>query len=109
MISPISPLICYFILSHFQRSLNVVFLPNIRIPILYIFADTHAQAINVSARRTIESTSSHVGTPYGIRASITIGDVKGIIDPQNTNGLSGARNAYKAIKNARSSGKVTGI
>ena len=65
--------------------------------------------MNVPASRAIESSNSHVGTPYGIRASMTIGDVNGIIEPQNTIWLSGARNAYNAMKNASISGTVTGI
>ena len=31
----------------------------------------------------IDTASSQAGTPNGILASITIGDVKGIIEPQN--------------------------
>jgi hypothetical protein len=64
-----------------------------RIPILYIFAEIHPQARKVRTRRTIDSASSHVGTPNGILESMTIGDVKGIIEPHHTIELSGALNA----------------
>ena len=43
-----------------------------------------------------------------MRASITMGEVKGIIENQNTSGLSGALNAYSATKKPSISGMVTG-
>jgi hypothetical protein len=73
--------------------LKEVFFPNIRIPILYIFADSHPQAANVATRRAIDRASSHAGTPKGILESITIGDVNGIMEPHHTIALSGALNA----------------
>ena len=44
-------------------------------------------------RRPMDRMSSHIGTPNGRRASITIGEVKGIIEPHQTMVLSGARKA----------------
>ena len=43
-----------------------------------------------------------------MRASMAMGEVKGIIEPQNTMALSGALKAYRAMKKASISGMVTG-
>ena len=54
------------------------------------------------------STSCHMGTLKGIRASITMGLVKGIMENQNTSWLSGALKAYRATKKPSMSGMVMG-
>ena len=41
----------------------------------------------------MDRASSHPGTPNGSLASITIGDVNGMMDPQKASWLSGASNA----------------
>ena len=56
-------------------------------------ADAQAHTTKVSTSRAMESTSSQVATPKGMRASITMGEVKGIMEPQNTSELSGALKA----------------
>ena len=63
------------------------------IPILYILADAQPHEMKVPESKATERASSQKGTPKGILASITIGDVKGIMEPQNTIGLSGALKA----------------
>ena len=57
---------------------------------------------------TIDRASSQPGTPKGMRASMTMGEVNGIMDPQNTSELSGALKAYRAMKKPSISGTVTG-
>jgi hypothetical protein len=53
----------------------------------------------------MERASSHAGTPYAMRAIITIGDVKGITDPQIERALSG----YWNVCNIRNSPIIRGI
>ena len=45
--------------------------------------------MKAAMRVTMEVMISHAGTPNGMRTSITIGEVKGIIELQNTRGDSG--------------------
>ena len=46
--------------------------------------------MKAAMRVTMEVMISHAGTPNGMRTSITIGEVKGIIEHQNTNGELGS-------------------
>ena len=55
-----------------------------------------------------ERAICQVGTPKSTLVSITIGDVNGIIDPQNTKALSGDLYANIAMKNPIISGIVSG-
>jgi hypothetical protein len=45
-----------------------------------------------------DNTNSHIGTPFVILDIITIGDVKGIMEPQNTVEESGSIIVLVAIK-----------
>ena len=62
-------------------------------PTLYILAENQAKTAKVATSRTTDSTISQTGTPNGRRASMTMGEVKGMMEPQNTIPLSGALKA----------------
>ena len=55
-----------------------------------------------------DSTNSQTGTPNGIRAIITIGEVKGMIDVQKASGPSGDFKTVATTKIPRINGIVTG-
>jgi hypothetical protein len=56
-----------------------------------------------------ERAISHVGIPLGMRAIITIGEVNGIIESQNTNGEFGSFITIVVVINARIIGMVIGV
>ena len=64
--------------------------------------------MKVPIRSTMLRMSSQVATPKGMRASITMGEVNGIMENQNTSELSGALKAYRATKKPSISGMVMG-
>ena len=95
-------------LSHFHISFHEVFLPYIRIPVRYILAAIHTKARKVTTIRAIETASCQAGTPKGILAIITIGEVSGIIEHQKERELSGFCIVPMATMSARIIGIVTG-
>ena len=79
-----------------------------RIPVLYIFAAIQTKPRNVTTINIIEMAICHIGTPNGMRAIITIGEVSGIIEHQNESELSGFCMVPIATIRARIIGIVTG-
>ena len=65
-------------------------MPCIKIPTRKIFEAMNVVATYDAERITTESTISHVAMPRGMRAIITIGEVKGIIDDQKAIGELGS-------------------
>lgn len=63
-----------------MSSIKVGFLPYINIPTRYILADSHIIPKNDTYRSTTESSDCHTGMPNGMRAIITMGEVKGMIE-----------------------------
>ena len=74
-------------------------------------AEEKNQAItrNVAKSSTMERSNCHKGTtPNGILASITIGDVKGIIEAQKERALLGCSKVCSIMNKPTTSGIVTG-
>ena len=61
--------------------------------------ESQVKNINDATSKAIEVTISQAGTPNGIRTSMTIGEVKGISELQNTRGDSGLFMAVKPMYN----------
>ena len=86
-------------------SFQVGFLPYIKIPTLYIFEANQTTPKNVPNNNEMDRINCHIGTPKGIRISITIGDVSGTIENTvatvpNTATASDQRCSYRAAKTA---------
>lgn len=82
----------YFIFIHLANSLHEGRLPCMKIPMRYIFADSHVVSTKLRYSTTSDVAISHVGMPKGMRAIITIGEVNGIIDAQKAIGELGSLN-----------------
>lgn len=102
--------LCYdFLNNSLPISLNVTFLPCIKIPILYILAAAQVVSKKPIIINITESASSHqVGALNGKRAIITIGDVNGKIEPNTAIPLLGSFNAFTMIKKPKKIGIVIG-
>lgn len=68
----------------------------------------NANTINVPTNNPTDKISCHVGTPYEILAIITIGEVKGIMEPQNESELSGCWKVLIIINKPIINGMVIG-
>ncbi len=77
-------------------------------PVRYTLAAIQTNPINVITIRNIERKICQYGTPKGIRAIITIGEVKGIIENQKAIELSGFCMVPMATIRASIIGIVTG-
>jgi hypothetical protein len=87
----------------------VGFLPYIKIPTRYIFAANHTIPTNVAKRIPSERRISQVGTPHGIRAIITIGEVKGIYEHHTATGELGSLRMVIITKIEIMIGIITGV
>ncbi len=59
--------------------------------------ESHVKNIKEATKRAMEQNNSQTGTPNGILTSITMGDVNGIRELQNTKGDSGLFIAAKPM------------
>ena len=82
-----------FLNAHFIISFQLGFLPYIKIPVLYILPANQVVKIKPAINRLMDKPNCHhgtvAGTPNGIRAIITIGELKGIILAHTAMGLPG--------------------
>lgn len=78
-------------------------------PTRYIRPESHVKKIKHTTSNAIEVITSHPGTPKGTRTSITIGEVKGTKELQNTNGDSGLFIAVKPIYSPITSNIDSGV
>ena len=86
------PLYFYdFLNAHLIISFQLGFLPYIKIPVLYILPANQVVKIKPAINKDIDKPSCHhgtvAGTPNGILAIITIGELKGMILAQTAMGL----------------------
>ena len=63
-----------------------------KMPTRKILDASHVVAINAAYSNTRDRIISHVGIPNGMRAIITIGDVRGMMDAQKAIGALGSLN-----------------
>ena len=78
------------------------------IPVLYIFAAIQTKAANVTTMSPMLKASCQYGTPNGILAIITIGEVRGIMEHHKESWLSGFCIVPIATISPRIIGIVTG-
>ena len=101
-----------YLKAHLSISFQVGFLPYMRIPVLYIFPQSHTEKTNPAINKAIESPSCQYGTvpgtPNGIRAIIIIGELKGMILPHTANAESGLATAVVIMINDKIMGMVIG-
>ena len=73
----------HFLNAHFIISFQLGFLPYINIPVRYILAANQVVNMNPAINKTMERPNCHqgtvTGTPNGIRAIITMGELKGMM------------------------------
>ena len=83
-----------FLNAHLIISFQDGFLPYIRIPVRYILPANQVVKTKPAINKAIERPSCHQGTvpgtPYGILAIITMGELKGIILPHTAIGPVGS-------------------
>ena len=101
-----------FLKAHLIISFHVGFLPYINIPVRYIFPANHVVKIKPRISSDIDKPSCHQGTvpgtPKGILAIITMGELKGIMLAQNASGPVGSAIALVMITMEKMTSKVIG-
>lgn len=93
---------------HLAISLYVIFLPYIKIPVLYIFAAIQVNAMKLTINIINDTMICHIGIPKGILVIMHIGDVNGIIDNVIARAPSGLFTTCNEVMNPSSKGVVIG-